>query len=189
MKLSDLRSVIEDVKVLELDQFEDQRGVFMEVYNHDKYIELGLPSEFYQSNQALSYGGVVRGMHIQGSNPQGKLIKCIYGTIYDAFVDLRKDSPTFGKWDGMWLDWKNPKAIYLPPGIAHGYYTASAVSMLSYHCTTMYDAYSDGGILYNDPDVGIEWPFGKDFVPIVSLKDMKLLSLQQIKERYEQLHR
>jgi dTDP-4-dehydrorhamnose 3,5-epimerase len=189
MKKSELQCLIEGVVVIDLDSYQDERGQFMETFNAGKFAALGIETEFKQANESVSFSGVLRGMHIQANNPQGKLVRCVYGTIYDAFVDLRYGSKTFGKWDGIWLTWKQPQAIYIPPGVAHGFYTASSVAILNYLCTTLYDKESDGGVLWNDPEIGIEWPFSKDFVPIVSTKDMSLPSIGEIKERYEQLHR
>lgn len=186
---SNTESMLPGIVMVDLERHEDMRGQFMETYNAVKYEGLGLPKEFVQANESVSFQGVLRGMHIQANNPQGKLIRCVYGTVYDVFVDLRWGSKTFGKWDGVWLTWQQPQALYIPPGFAHGFYTASNVAILNYLCTSLYDKESDGGVLWNDPALGIEWPFPKEFVPIVSTKDMSLPSIGQIKERYEQLHR
>lgn len=181
MRLAKVRSEIEGVRIIELKKHADDRGFFMETFHVEHFREMGLPESWAQANQSFSYHGVLRGMHMQAKNPQGKLIRPMYGTIYDAFVDLREGSPTYGKWDGLWLNWEEPVALYLPPGLAHGFFTASAGAILSYLCTTTYDAESDGGIAWDDPDVGIEWPFPEDFVPIVSTKDSALPRLAQLR--------
>jgi dTDP-4-dehydrorhamnose 3,5-epimerase len=177
MQISSAQSEIEGVRLIELDLHRDDRGFFSETFNEQHYDKLGLPTQFAQSNQSFSYQGVLRGMHVQTENPQGKLIRCAFGRVFDAWVDLRADSPTFGKWDACWLDWETPQALWLPPGLAHGFFTASSGAILTYLCSSLYDKASDGGLAWDDPTVGIEWPFPQDFIPIVSKKDALLPNL------------
>jgi len=163
---------IRGVELVEPKRHRDHRGWFQEITNAME-ITAGLPP-FVQTNVSASHFGVIRGMHIQRRDPQGKLIVCLRGRIYDAWIDVRPESPTFGKWGALELDAATPHALYLPPGVAHGFQSVSTTCMILYACTTCYDRETDGGINWNDPSVGIEWP---EQNPIVSDKDRRLPSL------------
>lgn len=152
--------------------FKDKRGSFQELFHLTKFYDLGLKLDWMQDNFAVSQPNVLRGLHIQRRRPQGKLVRCLHGSIVDVGVDLRIHSPTFKNSLKVILDNPN-KAVYWPPGIAHGYYSEKE-SFVHYKCTTIYDKESDGGILWCDPDLGINWG---DISPVVSQKDMCLPKL------------
>lgn len=136
----------------------DSRGYFMETYNQNDMKEAGLDMVFVQDNQSCSTKGVLRGLHFQKQYPQGKLVRVIRGTVFDVAVDLRRDSETFGKWHGMVLSEKNKKQFYIPEGFAHGFLVLSDVAEFFYKCTDFYHPGDEGGIAWNDPDIGIKWP-------------------------------
>lgn len=157
------------------DQFKDHRGYFSETFNRADYAKAGLPTEWPQDNVSNSNEWVLRGLHIQRKNPQGKLVRCIKGMIWDCCVDLRKDSPTFGKSHGQLL--QPGHTLYCPPGTAHGFLAMAPRSIVYYKCTTLYDKESDGGIFPLDPDLKIPWPVSG--TPVMSEKDRNLPSLKQ----------
>ncbi len=151
--------------------FEDDRGYFFESYNAPFFRQNGIREEFVQDNQSYSVKGVIRGLHFQREPfAQGKLVRVIKGSVLDVVVDIRSDSPTFGQYESFLLTAENGKMIYLPPGFAHGFSTIED-AIFSYKCTNIYNKASEGGIIYNDPELAIEWQV-KD--PIVSLKDLEL---------------
>lgn len=161
------------------ERLDDDRGWFQEEWNFDKFLTQGEPITFKQSNTSVSMNGVLRGLHIQRNNPQGKLVRVTFGQIYDVMVDLRKDSPTFKQWFAVTLSGKQNAAVYVPPGCAHGFFTQSSVAIVNYLCTTTYDKISDGGIYWNDPILKIQWPFDKqDFMPTMSVKDQELSNVE-----------
>lgn len=149
---------------------EDNRGFFSEVLSKDLIDSRGL--EFVQQNQSFSYGGVLRGMHFQTSNPQGKLVTALYGVFLDVIYDLREDSPSFGKGAAIELDWQEGGMIYVPPGCAHGVLALSRYGILNYNCTTFYDGASDGGVNWESPELRSFFP--SNISPTVSPKDAKL---------------
>lgn len=166
-----LKAVLQDVVLIEPSIFEDSRGLFFESFNSDTWKSQGLPHQFVQDNQSFSSKGVLRGLHFQqGEHAQGKLVRVISGRVLDVAVDLRPESPTFGKWEFYDLDAKTNKMVYIPTGFAHGF-LALEDSIFSYKCTTGYNKESEGGIIWNDPKLNIEWPVKK---PNVSEKDMVL---------------
>lgn len=167
-----LDTPIKDCKVIKTRPFKDQRGYFYESYNALFFHEVGLPMEWSQDNISYSTEKIIRGLHIQSVRPQGKLVRCISGAIMDVCVDLRQDSPTFKEFH--WENLTEGKAMYCPPGTAHGFAVLSKDATIYYKCTSLYDQDSDGGILWNDPDLGIEWPWSD---PVVSAKDMGLPKL------------
>ena len=174
---------IADLYVIEPTVFGDDRGYFMETYNDEftpyiKHLD-GTPCDFIQDNQSRSKRGVLRGLHFQTANPQGKLVRVIEGEVYDVAVDLRKNSPTFGKWYGVTLSAENKKQFYVPEGFAHGFLVTSEFATFVYKCTRLYDPTSEGGLLWCDPEIGIEWPeTGADI--LLSEKDKKHPGLKDL---------
>lgn len=148
--------------------FGDDRGFFMETYNRDKAVELGLPGEFVQDNHSKSSYGVLRGLHYQSPQWQGKLVRVVQGEIFDVAVDIRAGSATFGEWVGVYLNDENKQQLYVPEGFAHGFCVTSQTAEVIYKCTSLYQPNDEGCLLWNDPEVGIEWPVDK---PVLSPKD------------------
>ena len=165
-----------DLKVIATDLFEDERGFFMEVFRTDQFRALGLPESFVQDNHSRSVKGVLRGMHFQWDPPQGKLIRVTHGQAFLALVDIRKGSPTLGKWFGIELSAPSRKQIWAPPGFANGFCALSDVVEIQYKCTEIYNKQSEGSILWNDPAIGIAWPVTN---PLLSPKDANGQSLAQ----------
>ena len=149
---------IEGLYVIEPTVHGDARGYFMETYNFNDMKENGLDMIFVQDNQSCSTKGVLRGMHFQKEYPQGKLVRVIKGEVFDVAVDLRKGSETYGKWFGVTLSDENKKQFYISPGFAHGFLVLSDVAEFCYKCTDFYHPGDEGGLLWNDPDIGIDWP-------------------------------
>ncbi len=164
---------IKGLIVIEPQVFGDERGYFMETYSSVKFKELGIEEDFLQDNESMSKQGVLRGLHFQKHNPQGKLVRCTSGKIWDVAVDLRPDSETFGKWYGVELSSENKKMMYIPPMFAHGFVVLSETATFNYKCTSLYHPASDGGIKWDSSDLGIEWPIdGLDLT--ISEKDQNL---------------
>lgn len=149
---------IKDLVVIEPKVFGDERGYFYEAYNKNTFHELGLDYDFVQDNQSFSRKGVLRGLHFQKNYPQAKLVRVIEGEVFDVAVDLRKDSPTYGKWYGVVLSGENKKMFMIPRGFAHGFLVLSDTAIFSYKCNDFYHPNDEGGIMYNDPTIGVEWP-------------------------------
>ena len=149
---------IKDLVVIEPRVFGDERGYFYEAYNKNTFHELGLDYDFVQDNQSFSKKGVLRGLHFQKKYPQAKLVRVIEGEVFDVAVDLRKDSPTYGKWYGVVLSGENKKMFMIPRGFAHGFLVLSETAIFSYKCDDFYHPNDEGGIIYNDPTIGVEWP-------------------------------
>lgn len=175
---------ISDLYIIEPTVFGDERGYFMETYNDEfapyiKHLD-GTPATFVQDNESRSRRGVLRGLHFQKANPQGKLVRVIEGEVYDVAVDLRKNSPTFGKWVGVTLSAENKKQFYVPEGFAHGFLVTSERATFVYKCTRLYDPASEGGLLYNDPALGIDWPTADIEEVLLSEKDKKNLPLAEL---------
>lgn len=166
MKIEQTR--LEGVLLVTPQVFGDERGFFMETYNRDKAIELGLPGEFVQDNHSKSTYGVLRGLHYQNPTWQGKLVRAVQGEIFDVAVDIRAGSPNFGEWVGVLLNDENKQQLYVPPGFAHGFCVTSPTAEVVYKCTDMYAPSEEGCVLWNDPDIGIEWPVES---PSLSAKD------------------
>lgn len=161
---------IADVKVIELKAFADERGVFFESYNQRTMAELGIHEQFVQDNQSVSKAGVLRGLHYQIEQPQGKLIRCLRGEIFDVAVDLRKSSPTFGQWVGEVLNGENRRMLWIPRGFAHGFLVLSEGAEVLYKTTDFYAPKHERTILWNDSTIHIEWPGG--ITPVLSGKDL-----------------
>lgn len=149
----------------------DERGYYLETYSEKDFFDAGLTMHFVQDNQSKSKKGVLRGLHFQTRHPQGKLVRSLYGTVYDVAVDLRKDSPTFGKFSSVILESEKQNMFYIPKGFAHGFYVLSDEAVISYKCTDFYDSEGEGGIIWNDKTISVAWPFKTDFVPLLSEKD------------------
>ena len=156
MKL--IETGIPGLVVVEPVVYGDSRGFFMETWNSDRYGACGLPDRFVQSNISRSAAGVIRGLHYQHPCAQGKLVSVLEGRVYDVAVDIRSDSPTFRQWAGVELSASNHRQLYLPEGFAHGFCVLGDSALLSYLCTTQFNAEYDAAIAWNDPDIGIEWP-------------------------------
>ena len=159
--------------------FGDDRGYFMETYNQRDMADAGLNMVFVQDNQSMSKRGVLRGLHYQIKYPQGKLVRVIWGEVFDVGVDLRPNSPTYGQWHGEILSAENKKQLYIPEGFAHGFYVLSDEAEFCYKCTDFYHPGDEGGVAWNDPEIGIEWPIPEGMDPILSEKDKKWLPLRQ----------
>ena len=169
---------IESLVVIEPQVFGDDRGYFMETYNQQAFAEAGLTMKFVQDNQSMSKKGVLRGLHLQTQFSQGKLVRVISGEVYDVGVDLRRESPTYGQYGSAILSGENAKMLYVPEGFAHGFLVLSDCAVFTYKCTNLYHPEFDAGIIYNDPDIGIDWPL--DGVALqLSEKDGKLPALKQ----------
>ena len=147
-----------EVLLIEPDVFPDPRGFFMETFHSIKYAEHGLPAVFLQDNHSRSSRGVLRGLHYQLKNPQGKLVRVVSGEVFDVAVDIRRGSPWFGKWVGAILSEENHRQMYVPPGFAHGFCTLSERADFLYKCTDLYAPGDEYGIAWDDPDVAVEWP-------------------------------
>jgi len=152
------KTSIEGLTIIEPAVYGDERGYFMETYNYRDFAAAGFDMTFVQDNQSRSKKGVLRGLHYQKKNPQGKLVRVISGEVFDVAVDLRKGSLTFGKWFGVTLSEENKKQLYIPEGFAHGFLVLSETAEFVYKCTRFYDPEDEGGLLWNDPEIGIEWP-------------------------------
>ena len=149
---------IEGLKVIEPAVFGDARGYFMETYNYNDFKEAGIDCQFVQDNQSASKKGVLRGLHFQKEFPQGKLVRVVKGSVFDVAVDLRSDSETYGKWFGVELTEENKKQFYIPEGFAHGFLVLSDLAEFCYKCTDFYHPGDEGGLAWNDPEIGIKWP-------------------------------
>lgn len=170
---------IPDVILVEPEVFYDDRGFFMETRQADKFAGAGIEADFVQDNHSLSARGTLRGIHYQIRQPQGKLIRVINGEVFDVAVDLRKCSPTFGKWVGQFLSAENKKIIWVPPGFGHGFYVVSKQAELLYTCTDYYAPGFERAIIWNDPDLAIDWPLLNGEPPLVSEKDRGGLPFQE----------
>ncbi len=162
---------INGLYVIESVAINDNRGYFMETYNYNDFKQAGLDMVFVQDNQSKSKKGVLRGLHFQRKNPQGKLVRVINGEVYDVAVDIRIGSPTFGKWFGIVLSSENKKQFYIPSGFAHGFYVLSDEAEFVYKCTDFYAPGDEGAILWNDRELKINWPIDNSVGVILSEKD------------------
>ena len=170
---------IKDLIVINPSVYEDNRGYFFESYNQRFFREQGIYTNFVQDNQSISVKGVLRGLHFQKIAPQAKLVRCIVGEVYDVVVDLRKSSETYKKWFGVKLSEDNMKMMFVPKGFAHGFVTLSDVAVFHYKCDELYMPSADGGIIYNDPEINIDW--GVDVSQLImSDKDRVLPKLADI---------
>ena len=163
------KTEIEGVYVIEPKVFGDERGFFMETYKQSDFEQAGLKYNFIQDNQSRSHKGVLRGLHYQKNFPQAKLVRVIQGEVFDVAVDLRKNSPTYGKWVGVLLSAENKKMFMIPRGFAHGFLVLSNTAEFVYKCDELYHPEDEGGIMWNDPDVNVKWPLNEE--PSLSEKD------------------
>ena len=169
---------IEGLYVIEPTGFKDERGYFVETYNQNDMKEAGLDMVFVQDNQSMSTRGVLRGLHFQKQFPQGKLVRVVRGKVFDVAVDLRSDSKTYGKWFGVELSAENMKQFYIPEGFAHGFLVLSDEAEFCYKCTDFYHPGDEGGLAWNDPEIGVEWPLEEGVDLIISEKDQKWKGLK-----------
>ena len=172
-KIKVTRCEIEGLCVIEPTVFRDARGYFVETYNYNDFKAEGLDMVFVQDNQSMSVKGVLRGLHYQKQFPQGKLVRCVRGTVFDVAVDLRASSKTYGKWYGVELSAENKKQFYIPEGFAHGFIVLSDEAEFAYKCTDFYHPGDEGGLAWNDPEIGVEWPIEEGMELIISDKDQK----------------
>lgn len=161
-------SALQGVLIIEPTVHRDQRGFLLETWNRRRYAAAGLPEEFVQDNHTRSAPGTLRGLHYQLQRPQGKLVRCVRGAVFDVAVDIRRGSPTFGKWVGVDLTAENKRQLWIPPGFAHGFCVPALESEVQYKCTEYYAPEDESGVLWSDPGLGIQWPVRN---PILSAKD------------------
>lgn len=166
-----IETAIEGVLIIEPKVFGDDRGFFMESWNERSFAEKGLNFTFVQDNHSRSSRGVLRGLHYQQPDPQGKLVRVTAGAVFDVAVDMRKSSPTFGKWVGVELSAANKRMFFIPEGMAHGFLCLEDGTDFLYKCTSYYQPATEHSLLWNDPEVGIEWPL-EGITPQLSAKDM-----------------
>ncbi|PAR39472.1 dTDP-4-dehydrorhamnose 3,5-epimerase [Vibrio metoecus] len=174
---------IPDVKIIEPTVFGDERGFFMETWNQKRFEELvtGKPTQFVQDNHSKSKKGILRGLHYQTENTQGKLVRVIFGEVFDVAVDIRKGSPTFGKWVGVYLSAENKRQLWVPEGFAHGFYVTSEESEFVYKCTDFYAPEFEVSLLWSDSDLNIDWPL--DGEPLLSQKDKEAMLLKVLSQK------
>ncbi len=176
---------IKGLYVIEPTVFGDSRGYFMETYQANDFAQGGVDVKFVQDNESCSSKGVLRGLHFQKNNPQGKLVRVIEGEVFDVAVDLRKNSETYGKWYGVILSAENKKQFYVPEGFAHGFLVTSEKATFVYKCTRLYDPTDEGGLMWNDPDINIQWPLDDIEEIKLSEKDKKNSSFKDLGFAFE----
>jgi len=181
-KFKIIETPIKDLLIIETKIFKDDRGFFLESYNLRDFEEIGLDLKFVQDNLSRSKRGVLRGLHFQLTHPQGKLVRVISGRVYDVAVDLRVNSPTFGRWFGIELTGEDGLAFYIPEGFAHGFLTLEDNTYFFYKCTEFYYPDDDLGVIWNDPEINISWPLEGIKELIISDKDKRLPSFREVKE-------
>jgi dTDP-4-dehydrorhamnose 3,5-epimerase len=173
-------TAIPGVLIVEPEIHTDGRGFFLETYHIDRYRQHGIPGPFVQDNHSQSVRGTLRGLHLQLQHPQGKLIRVIEGEIFDVAVDVRRGSPTFGRWIGVALTAASFKQVYIPPGFAHGFTVVSPVAQVEYKTTDFYDPAGEIGVAWNDPALGIGWPVTD---PILSARDGRHPNLAEVMDK------
>ena len=169
---------IPEIVVLAPKVFGDERGFFMETWNKKTFAEVGIDADFVQDNHSLSSQGILRGLHYQVQNTQGKLVRVISGEVFDVAVDIRKNSTTYGQWVGETLTADNKKMLWVPPGFAHGFYVLSNQAEFTYKCTDYYTPEHERSIRWDDPDININWPLVDNLPPVLSEKDKQALSFK-----------
>jgi len=164
-------TAIPEVKIIEPQVFGDERGFFMETWSETRFNQLVCERRFVQDNHSKSSQGILRGLHYQTENTQGKLVRVVAGEVYDVAVDMRKSSPTFGQWVGVLLSADNKRQLWVPEGFAHGFYVTSASAEFVYKCTDYYNPKAEHSLRWDDPDLGIDWPLVNGQAPSLSAKD------------------
>lgn len=172
-----ITSHLEGALILEPRVFGDARGFFMESWNARRYREAGIDEQFVQDNVSRSVRGVLRGLHLQHPQGQGKLVQVLEGEVFDVAVDIRKGSPTYGQWEGVALSGENHRQFYIPPGFAHGFCVLSDTALFSYKCTEFYAPENEVSIRWDDPEIGIDWPIDS---PVLSPKDANGVLLRDL---------
>lgn len=170
-KFKFIETGIQGLVIVEPTVYSDKRGFFMETYSKNEFFQNGIDREFVQDNHSKSSRGVVRGLHFQKDHPQGKLVRVIRGNVFDVAVDIRRGSPTYGQWRGVELSQDNRRQLYIPEGFAHGFAVLSDIAEFTYKCTEFYYPEDEGGIIWNDPEIGIEWPLDELGEVTLSNKD------------------
>lgn len=177
-----IKTPIQDLYVLEKKIYYDERGCFYEAFNKRELEKLGINCNFVQDNQSINNEGVLRGVHIQKNFPQGKLVRCDFGAIFDVAVDLRKNSTTFGKWFGIELSDKNHKQLYIPEGFAHGFYVVKGPAIVSFKVTDYWHPNNEIGFNWDDKEIDIKWPIKDINKVIIAKKDSNLLTFSEVKD-------
>ena len=177
-----IKTDIEGVMIIEPKVFGDNRGYFMETYTEKDFVEGGITVKFVQDNQSKSKKGVLRGLHYQTEHSQSKLVRVIKGEVFDVAVDLREGSPTFGKWVGVHLTDENKRQFFIPKHFAHGFVVLSDEAEFCYKCDDFYHPEFEAGLMWNDPDIGIEWPIEEGFEVLLSEKDKKHPSIKTLQK-------
>ncbi|MCB0858922.1 MAG: dTDP-4-dehydrorhamnose 3,5-epimerase [Solirubrobacterales bacterium] len=172
-----LETGLEGLVLIEPQVFGDERGFFVETFSQDSWREMGVEADFVQHNHSRSSAGTLRGLHFQTSPGQAKLLRCPRGKIFDVAVDLRSDSPTYGKWEGYILDDEKHHQLFVPVGFAHGFCVLSEVADVTYLVSSVYDPETEAGIRWDDPEVGVEWPVAE---PLLSLRDVEAPTLSEV---------
>lgn len=166
-----IETSIKDVTIVDVKAYGDERGYFNETYKRPDFVAGGIDADFVQDNQSSSVRGVLRGLHFQIEHPQAKLVRVVKGEVFDVAVDLRPGSPTFGKWEGVVLSAENKRQFFVPRGFAHGFVVLSDTAEFCYKCDDIYHPGDEGGLMWNDPDIAIDWPIPDDMQVILSEKD------------------
>jgi len=177
MQITD--TALDDVKILEPTVFGDQRGFFLESWNRQVFEENKMPTHFVQDNHSRSQQGVLRGLHYQIKNPQGKLVRVTRGEVFDVAVDMRTSSPQYGQWVGVTLSESNQRQLWVPPGFAHGFYVMSSTADFQYKCTDYYSPEYERSLLWNDETVNVEWPLVDGVAPLLAAKDASGMAFNQ----------
>lgn len=175
-----IETKIPDLYIIEPKVFGDDRGYFMESYSQKDFAAAGLTMTFVQDNESKSRKGVLRGLHFQTKHTQGKLVRVTQGEVWDVAVDLRKGSPTYGQWEGVYLSAENKRQFYVPEGFAHGFVVTSDEAVFNYKCTDFYAPEYDSGLLWNDEDVNVQWPLEGLGEILLSEKDKKQKTLKEL---------
>ena len=173
------KTPIEGLLIIKSKVYKDNRGFFMEIYKENDFIDMGIKERFVQDNRSVSTRGTLRGLHFQKTRPQGKLVNVTHGEVFDVAVDLRRSSNTFGRWYGIRLNSESGDLFYIPPGFAHGFLVISETAGFIYKCTDVYFPDDEGGLMWNDPAVGIDWPTLDEDEIVMSEKDTKYPGLDR----------
>ncbi len=172
-----IKTKLPGVIIIEPKVFGDERGFFLESFQKDRYKDAGIAQEFVQDNHSRSSYGVLRGLHFQKTKPQGKLVRVVKGEVYDVALDINPESETFGQYEAVVLSEENKRQFYVPPGYAHGFVVTSETADFEYKCTDYYDPSDEGGVIWNDPNINIQWPVEN---PTLSAKDIALPTLSEL---------